>query len=206
MKLSQPLALLALAAVLSAPLSAGDIGYRTINLSNYCNLGLAESLIAGGSLQSKAFAAIPFDVSGIIQLSSPRALIFRQNFPERVSGIKVDAGCKNLHLLHGAGWNSAADTTIATLTLNYADGDKRNIPIVYGKHVFDWLENQEEPSDESTSVAWTGATAVTKAAGTELRLYKTTFANPKPGATIASVDFISAGKYAAPLLLGLTLE
>jgi hypothetical protein len=206
MKLTQSLAILALGATLATPLTAGDKTYRTVNLSSYCNIGLNESLIGGSSFPSMSFASVPFEVSGIIQLSSQRGAVQGRNFPESVTGIKVESACKTLNVLHAARWNAASQTKIATLTLNYADGDKREIPIVYGKHVCDWLDNQENPSDESTTVAWTGANRVTKAAGTDLRIYKTTFVNPRPGATIASVDFVSARKEAAPLLLGLTLE
>lgn len=190
---------------------------RTIDLSGYCNFALTNSPIGTGSLNGannlatlaagkNSYSATPFEVSGIIQLTGKQALLAGRNFPEKVEGIKVGSGCSLIHLLHGAGWSDLEKTTIANLVLHFSDGAQHAVPIVYGQHVFDWWENDEQPADKDTSVAWKGANKISTMFGTELRIYKTTFQNPKPGATIDHVDFISAKRQSAPFLLGLTVE
>jgi hypothetical protein len=190
---------------------------RPIALRDYCNFSLTNSLIGAGPLNgannlaslpkgTNAFANIPFDVSGVIQLNSQQAIIARRAFPDKVSGIKIGATCSLIHILHGAGWNEVPATKIATLLLKFEDGETKEIPIIYGQHVYDWWENDEAPADKQTAVAWTGVNPISKLFGASLRLYKTSFANPKPGAVIESVDFISLKKESAPFLLGLTLE
>jgi hypothetical protein len=190
---------------------------RTIDLRSYCNYGLTNSLIGTGTLEgpnnlaallpgTRSFGSVPFDVSGVIQLTGNQAVLAKRNFPEKVEGIKVGSACKRLHLLHGAGWNELENTPIANLVVHYSDGTSATIPIVYGTHVYDWWVNDEKPTDPATEVAWTGANRVSKMFGTDLRVYKTTFANPKPGAVIDHIDFASTKKESAPFLLGLTVE
>ncbi len=197
--------------------SAGSPTVRPIPLRDYCNYGLTNSLIGAGPLNgannlaslpvgTNSFGQVPFDVSGIIQLSGQQAIIARRSFPEKALGIKVGAACAHIHILHGAGWSEVPHTIIATLALNYSDGTRREIPIVYGKHVYDWWENEDVPEDTQTIIAWTGMNRISRMFGTTLRIYKTTFANPHPGVPISTVDFISAKKESAPFLLGLTIE
>lgn len=190
---------------------------RTIDLRGYCNYGLTNSLIGTGSLQgpnnlaalqpgTRSFGAIPFDVSGIIQLTGHQAVLAKRKFPDKVEGIKIGLACNHIFLLHGAGWNEVENTPIANLVVHYNDGTSASVPIVYGIHVYDWWVNDEKPTDPATEVAWTGVNRVSKMFGTDLRVYKTTFSNPKPGAVIDHIDFASTKKESAPFLLGLTVE
>jgi hypothetical protein len=196
---------------------AATPSFRTIDLKPYCNFTLTNSLIATGSLNGannlsalpagvNNYAGIPFDVSGVIQLASQQAVLAKRTFPDRIEGIKVGVSGSRIHILHSAGWNDLENNAIASLVLHYADGDKKPISIIYGAHVLDWWVNDETPTDPGTTIAWTGNNRVSKLFGTDLRLYRTTFTNPKPTVMIDRVDFVSNKKEAAPFLLGITVD
>jgi len=190
---------------------------RLIDLHPHCNLALTNSPIGAGPLNgannlaalpagTNLFAEVPFNVSGVVQLTSQQAVIARRKFPDHITGIKVDAPASRIHLLHGAGWNDLEETQIAKWVIHYADGQTHQIPIVYGTHVYDWWENEDVPKDRQTKLAWTGMNPISKRFGTNLRIYRTTFANPRPAVAISHLDFHSAKKQSAPFLLGLTVE
>jgi hypothetical protein len=192
-------------------------GPHLIDLSGYCNYALTNSLIGPGPLDGAnnlaafpigrvTLGAIPFQVSGVVQLSGRQAVICKRSFPEKIEGIKVGAACSRIHVLHGAGWNEVGDTIIASLVIHYSDNTTQAIPIIYGKHVYDWWANDEKPSDPATDLAWTGVNQASRQFGTNLRIYRTSFANPKPNVTIDKIDYVSANKQAASFLLGLTVE
>src|SRR5207253_9519611 len=62
--------------------------------------------------------------------------------------------------------------------------------------------------DAGTEQAWSGSNGYLKRIGAfkTVRLYKSTFENPKPGQPIVSLDYISNDTAAAPFLVGLTVE
>lgn len=199
---------------------SSEAAVQIIDLRPHYNFSLTNSLIGNGSLNgpnnlsalpagTNVFAATPFDVEGIAQLTSAQAVLSGRKFPEKIDGIKVGVPCSKLHILHGAGWTEVENTTVGSLIIHYPSGEKREIPIIYGKHVWDWWDNEEKDpaaADTNTVLAWTGVNRISKMFGTNLRIYKTTFHNPKPDAIIQTIDFVSANKQSAPFLLGLSVE
>jgi hypothetical protein len=211
------LPILSLLVVLLAILQAGAAEIHPIDLKPYYNYSLTNSLIATGGLNGHnnlsafpigkgTYGGIPFDVSGVIQLTGNQAAIAKRTFPDKVEGIKIGAACARIHLLHGAGWNDLENAAIANLTLHYADGTTHTIPIVYGKHILDWWVNDDKPEDPGTQVGWTGVNRISKMFGTDLRIYRTTFPNAKPTVIIDSIDYVSGKKESASFLLGLTIQ
>lgn len=197
------------------PALAAEI--RLLDLKPFYNFSLTNSPIATGGTNGPnnlstfpagkgTYGDVPFEVSGIVQLTSNQAVLAKRKFPEKIEGIKVGAACARVHLLHGAGWNDVEKNTIGVIVLRYTDGSASSIPIVYGRHVYDWWVNDEAVEDPNTKIAWTGVNKVSKMFGTDLRIYRTTFANPKPTAVVDSIDFASTKKESAPFLLGLSVE
>ena len=61
-------------------------------------------------------------------------------------------------------------------------------------------------TDRGTAMAWTGHNAAVRAEGASLRLYRTTWANPRPEVQLREIRYESARTTAAPFVLGLTVE
>jgi tetratricopeptide (TPR) repeat protein len=154
------------------------------------------------------FAGVPFDVRGLIQLG--RRLknhhLSDENvglFPEQVSGIPVNRYCRLLHFLHSAVWGGEdpKGTKVGAYMIHYDDGEQSEIPILIDVHVQEWHQTSRAPSEELT-VAWEGKNS----AGITVRLFKSTWLNPRSDSKIARIDLIGAGKQAAPFLVAITAE
>jgi len=204
-------------------------GATTIALQPWVNAALADSL--GGAADTTGnhlaelpcgrhiYGGVPFEVAGRIQLLGRKLLDLNPAFPAGVRRIPIAKPCRRLHLLHGASGVTAdlTGTSIARLILHYADGSQAQIPVVVGKDVLDWWGpiyqtevgvQASNPSAAGSELAWAGSNPRLKDQQPEasLRLYKTTFENPRPGAQITAMDYVSAVTDAAPFLVGLTVE
>lgn len=127
-----------------------------IDLSRYYNASLSESWhpSAPGGVPSnnlewlpsgiQKFGDIPFDVRGLIQLSSQKLNVPR--YPLNVKNIKVDQKATRLHFLHSTGWSAGDGTPVCTYVMHMADGKTQNFTVKYGTHIVDWV-NQGEPQD-----------------------------------------------------------
>lgn len=182
-----------------------------IDLSEYYNAAFSQSwhpgypkntleLLPTGLLQ---LGGTVFDVRGIVQVLGGSLKQAGGHYPEKISGIKVEQACRQLHFLHGAGWSTRDGTRIGSYVVHYDDEQEQTIPIVYGEDVRDWNAS----SDRSTKL--TRGTIVWSAinnAKFPVRLFKTTWVNPWPEKEITTIDFVSAMADAAPFLLAVTAE
>jgi hypothetical protein len=201
----------------------------TIPLKRWLNAGLTDSL--GGSADTNGnnlselprgvhiFGGVPFDVEGRAQLMGRKLLETNAAFPVRARNLEIARKCRRIHLLHGASGITPemAGAEIARLVVHYADGSQARIPIVAGGNVLDWWgpiyeteagENARNPSAAGSELAWAGGNPWIAQEKPEqaLRLYKSTFENPRPGVEISAIDYVSTVTDAAPFLLGLTVE
>jgi hypothetical protein len=218
--------------VAGADSSAAQAGGQTANapsqmhpidLKKYCTAKLTDSLNSPKSVKEnnlaalpagrQTFAEIPFEISGVLQLTGRKIRRWgRDEFPEVISGIKVDKRCQFIHLLHGAGGvDDLEGAPIAKLILHYEDNSAGEIVIANGTHVRDWWGPTNQPlTGANSQLAWTGSNPAAKLFGKKgssaLRVYKTTFENPSPEKVIKTIDYRSLLSNAAPFLLGLTLE
>src|SRR5262249_8939393 len=169
-----------------------------IDLSSYYNLGLHESLNQkpdGKNLSAlpdglHEFGGVLFDVRGLIQLMGQRLKEEGQSFPESVNGIRVGRKCKRLHLLHAALYcqSEIEGVQIGSYFLNYADGQRIELPIVAGEDIADWFMFGPSTHVDRLTPVWT-ASNPTDARGV-FALYKTTKKSPRPDAFVLSVDFV----------------
>ncbi|MHC4180680.1 MAG: hypothetical protein ACYSWU_24535, partial [Planctomycetota bacterium] len=96
-------------------------------------------------------------------------------------------------VFHGAGWGFAADgTEIAQYRVHYGDGTQETIPIVIGRDVRDWWNNDGSRAVTRGKVVWAGQNAAARASGNDLRLYLTTWNNPQPDKKILNIDFVES--------------
>jgi serine/threonine protein kinase len=155
------------------------------------------------------FDGVRFNVAGLIQLADGNDVTQTNNpYPASVEGIPVNRFCHRLHLLHGTVQNAGDQTIVANLVLHYADGSTGKCDIIYGQQVYDWWfeGDSNPPLAGNTRIAWIGKNPIATSLGYRIRVFKTSFINPKPDVRIETVDFVSALTRSAPFLLALTEE
>ena len=64
----------------------------------------------------------------------------------------------------------------------------------------------DEPRGVNGNAVWQGTNADSSKAGGRIRLFKTTWANPRPDLEITRLDYVSRMTAAAPFLLAITAE
>ncbi|HEV3446423.1 MAG TPA: hypothetical protein VG099_17400 [Gemmataceae bacterium] len=140
---------------------------------------------------------------GMIQLGSQMIT----DKPDKVEGIKVDKKCAKLHILHAAGYSTDDDTVVGEYTVNWEDGTSVTIPIVFGKDVRDWWYYEDTPEPSRSKVAWKGENEYAKSLNAKIRLYLTTWENPKPDKKIASIDYSTTKETpCAPFCVAMSAE
>ena len=176
--------------------------------------GMAGNNLAEVPTGEREFAGVKFKVGEkYLQLNSPH---FPTAKPDKVEGIKVGRPFARLHILQATGYGSSAegspkhvpdDAVIAEYKVRYDDGETATIEVVYGKDVRDYWFTDRSPGVTRGKVAWEGDCDASKRLSCRVRLYRTTWENPKPGKRVKEIDFVR-GKdtAAAPLCVALTAE
>ena len=140
---------------------------------------------------------------GMIQLGSQTIT----DKPDKVEGIKVDKKFAKLHILHATGYATDDDTVIGEYTVNWEDGTSVTIPIVFGKDVRDWWYYEDTPEPSRSKVAWKGDNDYAKSLNAKIRLYLTTWENPKPDKKITSIDYSTTKEtICAPFCVAMSAE
>jgi hypothetical protein len=189
---------------------------KLLDLSAQYNGALTESWQVGG-LANNDLAALPrgiqefggvkFDVRGVIQLSGREALTQLQvRFPKEVKNIKVGQTCQTLHFLQATAWAAPEGTTVGSYLVHYANGESREIPIVYGRDVRDWWTQGNEAASAELKTVWTGKNEAQGGEQAPKRLFESTWKNPRPDIKIESLDYRSAMSPSAPFLIAITVE
>ncbi len=143
-----------------------------------------------------------FDIRALVQLSSPGLVAANQQFAQQCSGIPVNQRCRRLHFLHATDVAEDNDVKVGAYRMHYADGRDQEIPIIYGQDLLTWLDDSGATNTTKPTPVW----QVTKPPGITLRLFRTTWTNPRPDLEIKTLDFISAMSKAGPFLVALTAD
>jgi hypothetical protein len=153
---------------------------------------------------------VRFNVAGLIELASAQDTARTNNpYPASVENIPMNRFCRQVHVLHGTTGNADDQTPVAKLVLHYGDGTTADLDIIYGEQVYDWwFKGDGYPSlAGNTRVAWIGENKSAKRKGYHIRVFKTSFNNPKPDARIETIDYVSAlSPASSPFMLALTAE
>ena len=121
---------------------------------------------------------------------------------------------RRIHFLHGAQNASFSGRfavtegeVIGRYRLHYVNGETREIRLVAGRDLLDWLEKIPAGETFATDtngvmprLAWTQPYKQT-----DVSVYHTVRENPIPGVDLASVELQNGG-FAAPFVLAITLE
>jgi hypothetical protein len=196
---------------------------RFIDLEGKMNRKLADDL--GSGAPSNSLAALPlgeqelnkvkFKVGpGLVQLGSSML----DAWPDKIEGIAIDGKIAKLHILHstcfgrgkpGDAWFVKEQTLIGQYMVHYEDASIEAIPIVYGDDVRDWWFNDNDLKELGRGkLAWTGENGLASRIGCRLRLFTSTWTNPKPDKKITRIDY-TANKgetVAAPFCLAMSVE
>lgn len=162
----------------------------------------------------------PFDIRGVLRLESLTATTHKWAYYDfdlsplpAARHIPVGFRCSKLHFLQAKEGAKVADHgEIARWIIHYADGTTYDWPVIYGEQLRDWWEgnNQDEPAEASQAViAWKGhSPCVVQGGGTNIRLFKSTWTNPRPEIEISSLDFVlsMATPSVHPLVVAITAE
>lgn len=203
---------------LEAKIPARDPSTRPemIDLSRHFTVPLTErshSALEGNDLSSlpqgvQRLAGVEFDIRGEIQLSSSGIRDAGGRYPEKV-GIEIGLTVRRLHFLHAVingNSSTSVGTRVGSYTIHYVDGEEREIPIIYGRDLRDWWA-RDFPQPADAGIAWQGTNTASQAQGSAIRLYKSTWENPRPSVPIERLEFISAMESAvAPFLVAVTGE
>lgn len=137
------------------------------------------------------------------------------NLPDKVEGIKVNAGVDELCILHATEYvlndgeeeKPDADKEIGAYVVHYADGAEVRIPIEYGKDLCDWWAYQFNPVPTRAKIAWEGTNqAAEEFDNLKIRLYAIVWTNPHPDKEIATIDFVSKNTICQPFLVAMTAD
>jgi hypothetical protein len=86
-------------------------------------------------------------------------------------------------------------------------GSGEGIEITYGEDVRDWWNWDKSKETKRGKVAWTGTNAAAKMYELDVRLYESSWTNPKPDLEIASITFSSRmDNPGAPFCVALTAQ
>jgi hypothetical protein len=135
----------------------------------------------------------------------------------RSRGSSLGRRLTRLHILHattfgrgepGSALREEDGRFLAEYRINYDDNSSESIGIEYGKDVRDWWYGGNDQETSRAVVAWKGDNNLSAQYSSHVRLYRTTWDNPKPNQTIVSIDLIGRKdeSVAALFCLAITAE
>jgi beta-lactamase regulating signal transducer with metallopeptidase domain len=161
------------------------------------------------------FHGMKFKVGdGVLQLSSTNV----PDKPAKIAGIPVNQQVTKLHILHATGYGGGLNkpgeslfvpdnTVVGRYRIYYEDTGVEVIPIIYGKDVRDWWYVEDGDEVNPANVAWQGDNELAISMGARIRLYTTSWLNPKPDKKIVQIEFVSTNESpAAPFCVAITAE
>jgi WD40 repeat protein len=200
------------------PIPTRDLaaGPNQINLTEVYNASIDEAWQPTESLEGlgqdlmgfpaglRKWDDVLFDARGVIQLCSSHTDWFQ--FPQSIE-IPINNRFYKLHVLHGVAYVDREGVSVGEFQLCYSDGQRREIEIQYGRDVRDWWVSRDlKLNVEHGAVAWTARRLSAASATEKVRLFRTTYENPRPEIDVVSVNFISKKTQSAPFLLAMTIE
>jgi hypothetical protein len=186
-----------LAAALPAAVLAKPV-FRPIDLGPFANQKLADPFpggdpgndLAGLSPSTHIFGGVEFAIGdGLVHLGSARVA-----GPQKVEGIAVGSRLARLHVLHACDWsrNTSEGTVIARFILHFEDETAAEAAVIYGQHVRDWWSNADEEAPPRSKLGWEGENEAVKGSESKIRLWVTTWDNPRPALSVISIDYLMA--------------
>ncbi|MCD8534548.1 MAG: carboxypeptidase regulatory-like domain-containing protein [Verrucomicrobia bacterium] len=155
------------------------------------------------------YDGVPFNFRGILELTGMTGFDDNNIRVAHGGNIPIMERCDVIHLLSCTIWEDRPEVVIARMVLRFESGIKEEIPIAQAVHtgIF-WNSPRGNSPDEqkypNIKNVWSGQSS--RNPGLMLKMYRATFANPRPDEIIESIDFESTFSRSMPVILGLTLE
>ena len=194
---------------------ARNAPHTTLDLTPYYNAPLTERWYPGPT--ENTLSALPrgvqtlagtlWDIRGLIQLAGGEIDSYsREKYPKQTC-IAVNRWVKRMHFLQGAVGEMAEGGHIGTYQVQYASGRRLEVPIRYGSDLLGlWQPVQAAGIVPNAAVAWTGLNPAVRQRNMTMRLYQMVWENPNPADEVLALEFGSAKKNSAPLLVAITAE
>ena len=184
-------------------------GFRLLDLSPVANSSeaLTGRQFSGVPIGLQSFRGVPFLLGPRFAVAGMEAARAGEVLPDRVTGIKIGARVRRIHLLHGTLSPDKDGVPVANLVWHYASGAEESQRLGYGVHVRDWTtpraEKRSELFDPNSHVSWSESD---DRSGGERRFFQTALENPRPEEVVTSIDVVSLFSHAAPFVAAISAE
>ena len=159
----------------------------------------------------QVFDGVPFQVDGVIQLagSGRPGGSGHPDAPDNVTGILVESGFEELHLLMAVDGSTDEGAEVARIKLVYSDGSKATLSIKYGDQVRNWTgrwhSSERALRDTNSCVAWIGQNSNPASVDRFARLFHVVLKNPKPQKKVLNLSVEKVADNVGPLFAGITI-
>lgn len=174
-----------------------------IDLSSIGNVDLSQGFVGLGDeyrleniLEPQRFSGTIFSVTKAVALQGTHRRA--ENYPPSVD-IPIGKTAGSLAFLHTTPWSTSTGTDIGSYIVHYTDGSQEQITLSYGTNISTWTDTNV------TSINLLQGWSAETANGLPVAINTFFWTNPKPTVTIESLEFVSSGGLANPVLLGLTV-
>jgi hypothetical protein len=193
---------------------AAEKKFTPIDIQSKANVKLTDDFHgdnAGNNLAEvpkgeQTFKDVKFKIEEkCLQLGSVLLKETNRDFPEKFEGIAVGKPFAKLHILHAMGHGVVferepdqlpKDKVVAKFTVHYEDKSTEAIPVVYDEDVVDWWYAQGvqhfDRVPTKAQIGWEGKNDAARKidqADLKMRLYLTTWKNPKPDKKVTHIDY-----------------
>jgi hypothetical protein len=169
--------------------------YR-VGLRDFYGVGLGD--LPQGVVQ---LGGTPFDIRAVVQMTSSNELTSGLKTPNCL-GIPVNQICHRLYFLQAADAPVEAGVKLGAYWIHYTDGQEKELPIIYGQDVLSWLDDSGDTNAPALKPVW----QTNRPPGITVRLFRTTWTNPRPGTRIESLDLVAAMAKSGLFLVAITAE
>ena len=154
------------------------------------------------------FNDIRWDLRGMIILTGQTQYYQYLKYPASLTDIPILQRVNKFHFLHGCLWPEKQGAEIGSYKVTFENKHIERIPILYGINVANVVVNNQMPSPDVEFARKIDVNSSPKNKGSSRKqfFYHFEWTNPFPDQQIMALEFESARKMAAPVLLGLTLE
>jgi hypothetical protein len=187
--------------------------FQPLSLITFTNFSAFDDIQAPWLLPKglQVFDGVPFQVDGVVQLSGSARPGGQGhvNAPDSVTGIPVESGFEELHLLTAVDGSADEDAEVARINLVYSDGSKATLSLKYGQQVRNWTgrwhSSERALRDTNSSVAWVGQNSDPASVDRFPRLFHVVLKNPNPHKKVLNLSVEKVVDNVGPFIAGITI-
>jgi len=158
----------------------------------------------------QVFDHVPLQIDGMLCLWGAGNARSGAVYPESATGIPVNLKFDTLYVYHCTFYNSPKYTPVYDLVFRYDDGTSATNTVQYGVDTMDFntpggkaIKDIKGPSGHNTKIGWIGS-SFTADGKHPLLVSLTAMKNPRPDATVATIDLFSSKNQSAGIIFAMT--